>query len=188
MAVGDADRHSVFWLYCGCALRPCRHHYTCRTRGRCTDLSLPGSTGCRARCRSIVSHVAGRKNRPNDASREKQHHTRGRYNLLCGFRAQRRGGRATNPNPRGVGPHADAEVALAAVTLSGDHELDAAKLSNALSCLPLTERPSIVHVVDDIERTAWFRLRKFALRQAGLPSGGVQLHLDHTTGRYSASR
>ncbi len=87
-----------------------------------------------------------------------------------------------------VGADADAEVAVAAVTLSGDHELDAAKLSNALSCLPLTERPSIVHVVDDIERTAWFRLRKFALRQAGLPSGGVQLHLDHTTGRYSASR
>jgi hypothetical protein len=45
----------------------------------------------------------------------------------------------------------------------------------------------VVHVVEDIDRTAWFRLRKFALRQAGLPGGGEQFHLDQNSGAYDTS-
>ena len=84
-------------------------------------------------------------------------------------------------------PAGDDEVAVAAVTRSGGREIDPVTLSEALDRLPAHERPVVVHVVEDIDRTAWFRLRKFALRQAGLPGGGEQFHLDQNSGAYDTS-
>ena len=64
---------------------------------------------------------------------------------------------------------ATAEIAVAAVTLRSGVELTAREVSRALSALPPDERPAVVHVVDRIPMTTWFRPRTEALREAGIP-------------------
>ena len=62
------------------------------------------------------------------------------------------------------------ELAVAAVTLRPDHELNAEMLSHALREVPEGHRPAVVHVIDEIPVTTWFRPLTGPLRQAGLPA------------------
>jgi putative long chain acyl-CoA synthase len=62
-----------------------------------------------------------------------------------------------------------AELAVAAVTLRPECELSARELGRALSALEPDQRPAIVHVVDAIPRTTWFRPITGPLRQQGIP-------------------
>jgi putative long chain acyl-CoA synthase len=64
------------------------------------------------------------------------------------------------------------DVAVAAVTLRGDHELTAEDLDAALQPLDPDARPDIVHVIDRIPVTTWFRPLTAPLREAGMPEPG----------------
>jgi putative long chain acyl-CoA synthase len=64
------------------------------------------------------------------------------------------------------------EIAVAAVTLRGGRELSARELSRALSVLEREQRPALVHVVDRIPVTTWFRPLAQELRAAGIPEYG----------------
>ncbi|MGN6867027.1 MAG: AMP-binding protein [Solirubrobacteraceae bacterium] len=73
----------------------------------------------------------------------------------------------------GVAPErGEQELAVAAVTLRAGTGLTAREVSHALSALPADERPAIVHVVDRIPVTTWFRPRTEELREAGIPEPG----------------
>jgi putative long chain acyl-CoA synthase len=61
------------------------------------------------------------------------------------------------------------ELAVAAVTLRDSQTLDARAVGDALEHLPAPARPDIVHVVDEISMTTWFRPLTAPLRDAGLP-------------------
>jgi putative long chain acyl-CoA synthase len=61
------------------------------------------------------------------------------------------------------------ELAVAAVTLRDGHTLDAREVGDTLEGLPGPARPDIVHVVDEIPVTTWFRPLTGPLREAGLP-------------------
>jgi putative long chain acyl-CoA synthase len=63
-------------------------------------------------------------------------------------------------------------TAVAAVTLLAGGELKARDLTAALAVLPRTERPSLVHVVDEIPVTTWYRPLTGPLRERGLPEPG----------------
>ena len=77
------------------------------------------------------------------------------------------------------------EMALAAVTLRSGHSLTPRDLSQALSALPPEGRPAIVHVVDRIPLTTWFRPITEQLREAGLPEPGpTAWYLDASGGTY----
>jgi putative long chain acyl-CoA synthase len=65
-----------------------------------------------------------------------------------------------------------AELAVAAVTLRSGATLSVREVSHALSALPAEERPAVVHVVDRIPVTTWFRPRTEKLREAGIPEPG----------------
>ena len=69
-------------------------------------------------------------------------------------------------------PGSEHEVALAAVTLRRGETLDAKEIARALDPIPLTERPAIVHVVDEIPVTTWYRPLTGPLREAGIPEPG----------------
>jgi putative long chain acyl-CoA synthase len=87
----------------------------------------------------------------------------------------------------GLRPSDDAEeLAVAAVTLRPDHELSAEMLSHALRDLPEGHRPAVVHVIDEIPVTTWFRPLTRPLRQAGLPqpADGRAWYLDRGGQRY----
>ena len=62
-----------------------------------------------------------------------------------------------------------AEVPVAAVTLREGCELHADDVEEALARLAPAHRPQIVHVVDEIPVTTWYRPQTRALRKAGLP-------------------
>jgi putative long chain acyl-CoA synthase len=64
------------------------------------------------------------------------------------------------------------ELAVAAVTLIDGDELTAKDIGGALRRLPRVLRPAIVHVVDEIPVTTWFRPLTAPLREAGLPQPG----------------
>jgi putative long chain acyl-CoA synthase len=64
---------------------------------------------------------------------------------------------------------AEHEVAVAAITLRRDRDVGRKDIAGALSILPRAERPAIVHVVDQIPVTTWFRPRTGPLRAAGIP-------------------
>ncbi|MHB8659210.1 MAG: AMP-binding protein [Solirubrobacteraceae bacterium] len=84
---------------------------------------------------------------------------------------------------------AELEVAVAAVTVRRDCELQARDLSGALAVLPREQRPSIVHVVGEIPVTTWYRPISPPLRQAGIPdpSGGAQAwYLERSGDSYRA--
>jgi putative long chain acyl-CoA synthase len=64
------------------------------------------------------------------------------------------------------------EIAVAAVTLRAGRELNADELGRALVELDRGQRPAVVHVVDGIPVTTWFRPLTHELRAAGLPDPG----------------
>ena len=70
----------------------------------------------------------------------------------------------------GVAGPRGAELAVAAVTLEPDAELDARELSAALGALERSRRPTLVRVVDEIPVTTWYRPITGPLRDAGVPA------------------
>jgi putative long chain acyl-CoA synthase len=85
-----------------------------------------------------------------------------------------------------VGDRAD-ELAVAAVTLRPGHQLRIETVSAGLSELPAPGRPAVVHVVDEIPVTTWFRPQTAPLRSAGLPRPGDERqawYLDRGGRRY----
>ncbi len=78
------------------------------------------------------------------------------------------------------------ELAVAAVTLCPDQELSAESLSRALGEIPEGHRPAVVHVIDDMPVTTWFRPLTRPLRKAGLPepAEGRAWYLDRGGRRY----
>jgi putative long chain acyl-CoA synthase len=64
---------------------------------------------------------------------------------------------------------AEHELAVAAVTLRHGRELEAEDIALALAPLSPHERPAIVHVVDRIPVTTWYRPVTGPLRAAGIP-------------------
>lgn len=69
----------------------------------------------------------------------------------------------------GLRPWPDAaELLVAAVTERAP--IDAVALSLATATLPEHHRPRVVHVVEEMPRTTWFRPRKDVLRERGLPA------------------
>jgi putative long chain acyl-CoA synthase len=77
------------------------------------------------------------------------------------------------------------QLAVAAVTLRDDRSLDARTLTNAMRVLPANERPAIVHVIDQLPVTTWFRPMTGPLREAGLPAAGDDaFYLDAGGERY----
>ena len=74
----------------------------------------------------------------------------------------------------GVAPAgAEHEIALAAVTVRAGHELRSKDIGMALRGLARNRRPAIVHVVDHIPVTTWFRPLTGPLRNAGIPNAGA---------------
>jgi putative long chain acyl-CoA synthase len=69
----------------------------------------------------------------------------------------------------GDGEH---DLALAAVTVRDGYELDTESLSATLRALPEDQRPALVHVIDSIPVTTWFRPMTAPLRDAGVPEPG----------------
>jgi putative long chain acyl-CoA synthase len=65
-----------------------------------------------------------------------------------------------------------ADVAVAAVTLREGYELSAEDLIGALGGLAPSDRPEIVHVLDSIPVTTWYRPMTGPLREAGIPEPG----------------
>jgi putative long chain acyl-CoA synthase len=70
-----------------------------------------------------------------------------------------------------VGDGAD-EIAVAAVTVRRGYELEGETVAAALASLVQRDRPALVHVVDEIPVTTWFRPQTAPLRAAGLPRPG----------------
>jgi putative long chain acyl-CoA synthase len=64
------------------------------------------------------------------------------------------------------------EIAVAAVTSRTGYELEGADVAAALASLDPDARPAIVHVVDEIPVTTWYRPLTGPLRKAGLPEPG----------------
>jgi putative long chain acyl-CoA synthase len=78
-----------------------------------------------------------------------------------------------------------AALAVAAVTLCAGHQLDARTVTDALLALPADGRPDVVHVVDRIPVTTWFRPETAPLREAGLPAAdGPAWYRDRGGARY----
>jgi putative long chain acyl-CoA synthase len=74
------------------------------------------------------------------------------------------------------------DVAVAAVTLRAGLEFDSEDLTQALAALAASQRPAVVHVVDSIPVTTWYRPLTAPLREAGMPEPGVDQRvwqLDH---------
>jgi putative long chain acyl-CoA synthase len=69
--------------------------------------------------------------------------------------------------------------------LRDDRSLDARSLTNAMRVLPANARPAIVHVIDELPVTTWFRPMTGPLREAGLPAAGDSaFYLDAGGERY----
>jgi putative long chain acyl-CoA synthase len=77
------------------------------------------------------------------------------------------------------------EVVVAAITLRAGRSVEPADLDTALETLDVEDRPRVIHVVDEIPRTTWYRLRLGELKAAGIPqpSGGAAWYRD-ASGRY----
>ena len=66
-------------------------------------------------------------------------------------------------------PGAERDVAIGALTLRADQELSGSDITAALDVVPDGARPAIVHVVDRIPVTTWFRPITGPLHAAGIP-------------------
>lgn len=64
------------------------------------------------------------------------------------------------------------EIAVAAVTLRTGYELEPREIARALEPVPPAQRPAIVHVVDEIPVTTWYRPLTGPLRELGIPEPG----------------
>ncbi|MPY80519.1 MAG: AMP-binding protein [Actinophytocola sp.] len=64
----------------------------------------------------------------------------------------------------------DYDIAVAAVTPWQGAEIAAADVTKALAGLPAAQRPDVVHVVDDMPLTTWYRPNAAALRERGVPT------------------
>jgi putative long chain acyl-CoA synthase len=71
--------------------------------------------------------------------------------------------------PRDADEHA---AAVAAVTLRDGRDLTAREIGRAMGRLDKEQRPALVHVVDRIPVTTWFRPLTGELRAAGIPEPG----------------
>jgi putative long chain acyl-CoA synthase len=83
----------------------------------------------------------------------------------------------------------DHEIAVAAVTLRPERELTAREVSRALSVLERAQRPAVVHVVDRMPVTTWFRPLAEELRAVGIPEpeeGKQAWYLDASGETYRA--
>jgi putative long chain acyl-CoA synthase len=69
-------------------------------------------------------------------------------------------------------PAATGRLAVTAIQLRGGRRLTAAALSAALGGLAAGARPDVVHVVDEIPVTRWYRPMAAPLRERGLPPAG----------------
>lgn len=81
------------------------------------------------------------------------------------------------------------QLAVAAVTKRATHgaerDLLPVHLDTALSTLPVSQRPDIVHVVDTMPLTAWYRPSTSGLVAAGVPEAGVNAwYRDAELGQY----
>jgi putative long chain acyl-CoA synthase len=65
------------------------------------------------------------------------------------------------------------EIAVAAVTLRSGRSLTPRELTHGMAVLPSGQRPGVVHVVERIPVTTWFRPISQELRAAGLPEPGA---------------
>jgi putative long chain acyl-CoA synthase len=82
-------------------------------------------------------------------------------------------------------PETRHNLAVAAVTLRADRELDGSDITAALAALPKTGRPAIVHAVERIPVTTWFRPITGPLREDGIPKPGPGVwFLDPDAGEY----
>jgi putative long chain acyl-CoA synthase len=79
----------------------------------------------------------------------------------------------------GIAGQRDAQLAVAAVTLVPDGELDARELSDALAVLERGRRPTLVRVVDRIPVTTWYRPITASLRDEGVPKQSDELPVFH---------
>ena len=77
--------------------------------------------------------------------------------------------RSTSPSPTACRARTANEIPVAAVTLRAGQELDAAELGAALAGLGADRRPAIVHVVDEIPVTTWYRPLTGAAARGGDP-------------------
>lgn len=83
-------------------------------------------------------------------------------------------------------PGADGPIAVAAVSKWGTKAIGAADVSGALASVPPSGRPDIVHVVDDIPVTNWYRPDGAALAARGLPRAGPRTWIrDPGSGEYT---
>jgi putative long chain acyl-CoA synthase len=73
----------------------------------------------------------------------------------------------------GISPREGApEIPVAAVTLRGERELTGRDLAGALAELSPDEWPTVVHAVEEIPVTTWYRPMTGPLRAAGIPMPG----------------
>ncbi len=91
-------------------------------------------------------------------------------------------------DPTGIAGPADpggsTGIAVTAVTVRPGHVLDPLVLTAALGRLDQANRPTIVHIVDDLPTTTWYRPDARPLRAAGLPPAGDRAwYLDGDTYR-----
>ncbi len=79
------------------------------------------------------------------------------------------------------------QLAVAAVTLRAGRDPRPKDIGGALRSVPAEQRPAIVHVVEQIPVTTWFRPLTAPLRDAGIPEpgdGGRAWYLDASGGTY----
>ena len=65
------------------------------------------------------------------------------------------------------------EHVICAVTLRPGRDLAAQDVTAALALIPPDERPAVVHVVDDVTVTTWYRPSAAELRTKGMPQPGA---------------
>ncbi len=82
-------------------------------------------------------------------------------------------------------PGGAGRVAVAAVSRWGSQAITAADIGGALASVPSAARPDIVHVVDDIPVTNWYRPDATGFASRGLPKAGPRAWIrDPGTGEY----
>jgi putative long chain acyl-CoA synthase len=64
-------------------------------------------------------------------------------------------------------------LAIAAVTVRDGFELTPGAVAGALDAIDANERPDIVHVVEEIPVTTWYRPVATKLQAAGMPQPGA---------------